>query len=72
MINNIRIFDLNSLRLNFQFFPSHLVDRSIWPLMLSLSAFSLAIGSVQYFHGYSTGLILLKCALILTILGASY
>jgi len=53
-----------------QFFPSHLVDRSIWPLMVSASLFSLMIGTVQYFHGYSTGFLLFKVALLLTIMGA--
>jgi cytochrome c oxidase subunit 3 len=57
-------------KLNFQFFPSHLVDRSIWPLMVSASLFALMIGTVQYFHGYSTGFLLFKAALLLTIIGA--
>jgi cytochrome c oxidase subunit 3 len=58
--------------LNFQFFPSHLVDRSIWPLMVSSSLFALMIGTVQYFHGYSTGYLLFKAALLLTIIGAGF
>jgi len=53
-----------------QFFPSHLVDRSIWPLMVSSSLFALMIGTVQYFHGYSTGFLLFKAATLLTIIGA--
>jgi hypothetical protein len=40
--------------------------------MVSASLFSLAIGTVQYFHGYSTGLLLFKAALLLTIIGAGY
>lgn len=60
---------LNSIRLRFQFFPSHLVDRSIWPIYLSFSLFSLAVSAVQYMHGYSTGSILLRASIVLTILG---
>jgi len=60
---------LNSIRLRFQFFPSHLVERSIWPLFLSFSLFSLAISAVQYMHGYSTGFILLRASIVLTIFG---
>jgi cytochrome c oxidase subunit 3 len=71
MIKNLTTFNLKSSKLNFQFFPSHLVDRSIWPLMVSFSLFALMIGTVQYFHGYSTGFILFKLALLLTIIGAA-
>jgi len=60
---------LNSIRLRFQFFPSHLVERSIWPIYLSFSLFSLAISAVQYMHGYSTGFILLRASAVLTIMG---
>jgi len=34
----------------------HLVDPSILPLLTSMSALSLTLGSVLYFHGYSLGL----------------
>lgn len=60
---------LNSIRLRFQFFPSHLVERSIWPLLLSFSLFSLAISAVQYMHDYSTGFILLRASIVLTMMG---
>lgn len=60
---------LNSLRLRFQFFPSHLVERSIWPIFLSFTLFSLAISAVEYMHGYSTGVILLRASFVLTIMG---
>jgi cytochrome c oxidase subunit 3 len=66
------LFNIKLVKLNFQFFPSHLVDRSIWPLMVSSSMFALVIGTVQYFHGYSTGLMLLKAASLLTLIGAIY
>jgi len=70
--NNLPTFNLKQTRLSFQFFPSHLVDRSIWPLMVSSSLFALVIGTVQYFHGYSTGFLLLKAAALLTVIGAAY
>ncbi len=60
---------LNTMRLQHQFFPSHLVDRSLWPILLSFSLFSLAISAVEYMHGYSTGALLLKGAFVLTIIG---
>jgi hypothetical protein len=34
----------------------HLVDPSILPFLTSISALSLTLGSVLYFHGYSGGL----------------
>lgn len=60
---------LNIMRLQHQFFPSHLVERSLWPILLSFSLFSMAISAVEYMHGYSTGGILLRGALVLTIMG---
>jgi hypothetical protein len=33
----------------------HLVDPSILPFITSISALSLTLGSVLYFHGYSGG-----------------
>jgi cytochrome c oxidase subunit 3 len=77
MMNNhaqrsLKTLNLKQYKLNFQFFPSHLVERSIWPLMLSCSLFALVIGTVQYFHGYSTGFLLLKASLVLILIGAAY
>ncbi len=72
MTSNLTKLNLKQSKLSFQFFPSHLVDRSIWPLMLSCSLFALVIGTVQYFHGYSTGFLLLKAAALLTLIGAAY
>jgi cytochrome c oxidase subunit 3 len=34
----------------------HLVDPSILPFLTSISALSLTLGSVLYFHGYTAGL----------------
>ena len=34
----------------------HLVDPSVLPFITSISALSLTLGSVLYFHGYSGGL----------------
>jgi len=72
MNNNLITFDIKKTKLSYQFFPSHLVDRSLWPLMVSSSLFALVIGTVQYFHGYSTGFILLKAATLLTIIGSVF
>jgi len=33
----------------------HLVDPSVLPFLTSISALSLTLGSVLYFHGYSGG-----------------
>jgi len=60
---------LNKMRLQHQFFPSHLVDRSLWPILLSFSLFSMAISAVEYMHGYSTGSLLLRASVVLTMLG---
>ena len=46
--------------------PFHLVEFSPWPLIGSLSAFSLTVGLAAWFHGY--GPLLLSLALFLTIL----
>lgn len=35
--------------------PFHLVDPSPWPLCTSISALTLTIGSVGWFHGFSVG-----------------
>jgi hypothetical protein len=40
--------------------------------MVSSSLFALVIGTVEYLHGYSSGFLLLKAALLLTIMGAAY
>lgn len=69
MKNNLINFDINNAKLRTQFFPSHLVDRSLWPLMVSCSLFSLAVGAVLYMHDYSNGGVLLSCASILTLNG---
>ena len=34
----------------------HLVDPSVLPFITAISALSLTLGSVLYFHGYSGGL----------------
>lgn len=62
-------FNLNDSKSKSQFFPSHLVDRSLWPLMLSLSLFALAISAVLSMHGYAHGTQLFVCAIVLTIAG---
>lgn len=66
---NLQKFNLNNAKLRSQFFPSHLVDRSLWPLMVSCSLFALAVAAVLSMHGYSNGNSLLLCAFILTLTG---
>ena len=44
--------------------PFHLVDPSPWPFLGSISAFSVAIGAVLFFHGFNKGEILLSGGLI--------
>lgn len=39
----------------YQRHPFHLVNPSPWPLVGSISAFTLTTGSVMYFHGYQFG-----------------
>jgi len=51
---------LNQKRLNFNLrlneqHPFHLVDISPWPLMTSISLFSLALSFVMYFHYFAKG-----------------
>jgi len=49
--------------------PFHIVDPSPWPLLVSLSAFSVALGAVSYFHFFQRGLTLLLLSLLfLTVL----
>jgi cytochrome c oxidase subunit 3 len=45
------MFSLNTQRHAF-----HLVDPSILPLLTSIGALSLTLGSVLFFHGFSGGL----------------
>jgi hypothetical protein len=40
--------------------------------MVSSSLFALMIGTVQYFHGFSTGFLLFKAALLVTVIGAGF
>ncbi|KAH7917287.1 cytochrome oxidase subunit 3 [Leucogyrophana mollusca] len=61
-INNIN-------RSDFQYFPFHLVTPSPWPILLSFSLLTMAIGAVMYMHGYSNGGELLSTGFILTSFG---
>lgn len=61
------IHNLN--RNQFQFFPYHLVSPSPWPILLSFSLLSMAIGAVMYMHGYVNGGNLLTTGFILTAYG---
>jgi len=51
----------------YQYFPFHLVEPSPWPILVSFSLLSLAVGAVAYMHGY--GNILLNLGFLLTIAG---
>ena len=56
-------------RLDFQYFPFHMVDPSPWPILLSFSLLNLTISAVLAFHGYAYGGKLLSLGFILTSLG---
>jgi len=59
----------NLNRNQFQYFPYHLVTPSPWPILLSFSLLSMAIGAVMYMHGYVNGGNLLTTGFILTAYG---
>jgi len=59
----------NLQRNQYQFFPYHLVTPSPWPILLSFSLLSMAIGAVMYMHGYINGGNLLTTGFILTTYG---
>nr|YP_009183450.1 cytochrome c oxidase subunit III [Dermacentor nuttalli]ALM88060.1 cytochrome c oxidase subunit III [Dermacentor nuttalli] len=46
------------------FHPFHLVEKSPWPLTSSISAFSLTLGFVSYFHNLNSTLILMAIFMI--------
>lgn len=46
------------------FHPFHLVEKSPWPLTRSISAFSLTLGFVSYFHNLNSTLILIAIFII--------
>ena len=53
----------------FQFFPYHLLQPTPWPILLSFSLLSMAIGAVLYMHGYYNGGNLLTTGFLLTSFG---
>jgi len=61
---------ISSQRNKFQSFPFHLVDQSPWPLVISLTLFTMAIAAVGSFHGfvYSGYILLLGFILTLSIM----
>jgi cytochrome c oxidase subunit 3 len=61
--------NINIKKSQFQAFPYHLVDPSPWPILVSFSIFSMAIGAVMYLHGFSNGGLLLNLGFILTVYG---
>lgn len=66
-MNNINKLNRNQ----FQFFPYHLVQPSPWPILLSFSLLTMAIGAVMYFHGYYNGGLILSLGFVLTLSGMS-
>ena len=60
---------INIKKSQFQAFPFHLVDPSPWPILVSFSLFSMAIGAVMYMHGFSNGGYLLNLGFIITVSG---
>jgi Cytochrome c oxidase subunit III len=56
-------------RQKLQAFPFHLVDPSPWPILISFSLLSMAIGAVLYFHGFNNGGYILLLGFILTTSG---
>src|SRR5208283_4568628 len=53
----------------FQTFPYHLVEPSPWPILVSFSIFSMAIGAVMSMHGFTNGGLLLIIGFIITVYG---
>jgi cytochrome c oxidase subunit 3 len=62
--------NLQPIRQNYQFFPSHLVTPSPWPLFVSFSLFNLTIGAVMYMHGYAYGGEILTSGFLITVFGS--
>nr|UEV87064.1 cytochrome c oxidase subunit 3 [Grifola frondosa] len=58
-----------NLRNFFQKFPYHLVEISPWPILVSFSLLTMAIGAVMYMQGYPNGGSLLTLGFILTTYG---
>ena len=59
----------NINRNKFQKHPFHLVDPSLWPLLVSFSLLTMAIGAVMYMHAYPNGGFMLSLGFILTASG---
>ena len=53
----------------FQNFGFHLVTKSPWPILLSLSLLNLAIGAVLCMQGFNQGSSVISLGLIITIFG---
>ena len=59
----------NINRNKFQKHPFHLVDPSLWPILVSFSLLTMAIGAVMYMHAYPNGGFMLSLGFILTASG---
>ncbi len=57
---------VSTYRHRFQAFPFHLVEQSPWPIVTSLTLFTMAISAVLYFHGFPFGGEILLLGFILT------
>ena len=51
----IKMLKFNELRAKFQAFPFHLVQESLWPIVMSSALFNLVIAFVLYMHGFPNG-----------------
>jgi len=56
-------------RNQYQYFPFHLVEPSPWPLLVSFSLLTMAIGAVMYMHGFPNGGSVLSLGFVLTASG---
>ncbi len=61
---------MNKINRNqFQSFPSHLVEPSPWPILVSFSLLSLTLGAVMYMQGFTHGGQLISLGFTLTVFG---
>lgn len=62
--------NLTTNRGQFQAFPYHLVEPSPWPILVSFSVFTMAIGATMSFHGFANGGSILTLGFVITTYGS--
>jgi len=62
--------NLTTNRGQFQAFPYHLVEPSPWPILVSFSVFTMAIGATMSFHGFANGGSVLALGFVITTYGS--